>query len=332
MTRLTGALAFLLLCLETSAGSAQAVMRGRVVDESSLKPIPGAIVTALDGSGNPVASAFADPTGSFALSPLSLGAYLLTVDMIGRRSVSTEVALVQSDFFVLRMPSDPIRLAGINVSVPKRCSTAGGGDGEIALVWGEVQKALRAASLTRNQALYQFRVRGRDLERDRVTGALLEEDSEEREVTAYDPFESLPPEELAARGYIVEENGETWIYGPSLEVLLSRSFQDTHCFSLRRRRNQIGLSFEPVPGGQLSDIEGVLWLAEATGELRTLEFSYVRLPLGFIRGQYEGSARFRRLDAGSWAIDEWSLSAPNMDNMMRLRVRTGEILEVTKAP
>ena len=33
------------------------------------------------------------------------------------------------------------------------------------MVWGEVQKALRAASLTRRQALYRFRVRARELRR-----------------------------------------------------------------------------------------------------------------------------------------------------------------------
>ena len=120
--------------------------------------------------------------------------------------------------------------------------------------------------------------------------------------------------------------------GPSIEVLLSRAFQDAHCFALRRdrRRERIGLTFEPLPGGRLSDIEGVLWLAEATGELRTLEFSYVRLPSSVPRGRYEGSAGFRRLEDGAWIIDQWRLSALDMHDPMRIRERTGQLLDVRR--
>jgi hypothetical protein len=123
-----------------------------------------------------------------------------------------------------------------------------------------------------------------------------------------------------------------WIYGPSIEVLLSRAFQDAHCFALRRdrRRRLVGLSFEPIPGGQLADIEGVLWLAEATGELRRLEFSYVRMPSSLMSGDYEGFASFRRLDAGAWTIDEWRLSGPDTQDRMRIRERSGQLVEVRR--
>jgi hypothetical protein len=299
-----------------------------------VSPVPGAIATVVAESGENLASAFADATGTFSLPALPSGSYLLTAEIVGRRSRSVRVTLTRSDFFVLALPPDPIELAGIDVSVGRRCSKTDTPVEGITAVWNEVQKALRAAALTRTLALFEFRVRARERQRDLRTGTLYDDGTEERVVTGYDPFDSRAPEDLAARGYVVEENGDWWFYGPSVEVLLSRAFQDAHCFALRRDRDRrlIGLAFEPLPGRDRPDIEGVLWLTEETAQLQTLEFSYTRLPPGFIRGQYEGSATFRRLEGGAWAIDRWRLSAPDLSDRMRIRERTGELLEARRLP
>jgi hypothetical protein len=328
------ALALFLLVVSPLSVVAQGVVRGRVIEEATSAPIPGALISAADESGNRVTTAFADPLGGFTLRPLPLGSYLVTAEMIGRRSVTVELVLGPAARpIVLQMPADPIRLSAIDISVERRCASSGGGAG-IALVWGEVQKALRAASATREQALYRFRVAVPERQLNSRNRRVLEEVTEERVVTGYDPFSSLAPEELAERGYIVDEGGEPWIFGPSTEVLLARSFEDTHCFALRRDRDKglIGLAFEPIPRRSVADIQGVLWLEESSGELRTLEFSYLNLPRDFVRGRYEGFASFRRLDVGSWTIDAWRLSSPDISRLNRLQERAGEVLEATRIP
>jgi hypothetical protein len=195
-----------------------------------------------------------------------------------------------------------------------------------------VQKALRAASLTATEALYRFRVAVYRRVRDGRDEEILEEEVEEQVITGYDPFSSLPPEEIHEHGYVGDRDGERAIYGPSTAVLLSRSFEGDHCFGLRRdpERRLIGLTFEPAGGRRVPEIEGVLWLDEASAELRTLEFTFVRLPRFFGRGDYRGLATFRRLDAGSWTIDRWWLRTPPLGR--RFVEEAGEILEVVRLP
>jgi hypothetical protein len=125
-----------------------------------------------------------------------------------------------------------------------------------------------------------------------------------------------------------EEGGETLIYGPNTDVLLSREFQNTHCLGLRRERTrpeQIGLTFAPVEGRTLPDIEGVLWLDAASAELRTLEFEYRNMPSRLIRGDYVGSADFIRLAEGTWIIRRWRLASPRLEE-------GAEVLRIERVP
>jgi hypothetical protein len=288
-------------------------------------------VSLLDGSGAELASTFSESDGGFVL-PRTASARRLSVDLVGRRGLITEIPPAGDQDLVIELAFDPIRLAELNVSVPSRCVGRATPQGEVAVVWGEVQKALRAVSLTRTQGLYRFEIRARDRTVDAPRGIVMDDATEERTVTGVDPFTSLAPTELAARGYVIEEKGETWIYGPSIDDLLSRPFQETHCFSLRRdaKGKLVGLAFEPMPDRAVADIRGVLWLAETDGDLRTLEFGYVHLPRDLTQGRYEGSATFRRLDGGAWAIDRWQMSGPDPDDRTRTHVRTGEIVRIAR--
>src|SRR5690606_3799401 len=139
------------------------------------------------------------------------------------------------------------------------------------------------------------------------------ESVEEQTWVSSDPFTSLPPEEIERAGYVREEGGETNIYGPNTDLLLSDAFQRTHCFALTEdegRPGEIGLTFEPVEGRELPDIEGVLWVDAATAQLRTLEFEYRNLPGTLVEGDYTGRADFQRLGSGHWIIREWRLTSP----------------------
>jgi hypothetical protein len=164
---------------------------------------------------------------------------------------------------------------------------------------------------------------------ERNDDRIVEESVQEIDVTGYDPFSSLHPDYVHEIGYVAERDGESWVYGPSTAVLLSPSFESDHCFELRRDddRGFIGLRFEPIDGRRVPEIEGEIWLDARTAELRALEFRFVRLPRGFRRGEYRGLATFRRLDAGSWTIDQWWLRTPPVAG--RFIEESGEIAEVT---
>jgi peptidyl-prolyl cis-trans isomerase A (cyclophilin A) len=305
-------------------------VRGRVVDEGGIQPVAGAVVLLLQPDGLRAHGAIADAGGNFSVRAPEPGPYRLRAEMIGRQSV--EVAIVAGDtatFHTIALPVAPIELAGLDVGAARRCSVRGEAARATHVVWEEVQKALRAESITREQALYRFATaryeralerRGDDIRRERASYAMR---------VQADAFETLPPDVLARDGYVRDEGGQVFVYGPTTESLLSEGFQETHCFALRRdgaRKGQIGLVFEPVRGRRVADIEGVLWLDEASAELRALEFRYRNVPRSLVRGDYTGAASFRRLPAGGWIIDEWSIRSPGEGEILEV---VGRVLEAT---
>jgi hypothetical protein len=109
------------LALPASA-SAQEVIRGRVVDDSDLTPILGAVVSLIDVDGERLRSVFVGDDGTFVLRMPDARAVALRAEMIGRRSV--DLLLDPSSrqaSLTLRLPAEPIQLEGIDVSVGKRC-------------------------------------------------------------------------------------------------------------------------------------------------------------------------------------------------------------------
>jgi hypothetical protein len=264
--------------------------------------------------------------GAFVISNAPAGRYRLRVEMIGRRSVESEAFDVTAGedppARTLQMPVQPITLEGIDVSTAQRCSSRRDAARDTYLVWEEAEKALRATALTSEQPLYRFRIGLVHRELDPRRGSVVSETAEEREWVTSDPFNSLPPAEIERSGYVRLERGETMIYGPNTDLLLSNEFQRTHCFALRRDRDRpgvIGLTFEPVAGRELPEIEGVLWIDVASAELRTLEFSYRNLPRTLIRGEYTGFAEFRRLEEGTWIIRGWRLRSPTLEEAAEVR-------------
>src|SRR5690606_25355373 len=60
----------------------------------------------------------------------------------------------------------------------------------------------------------------------------------------------------------------------------------------------------------LPDIGGVLWLDEASAELRELEYRYHHMPRALARGEYSGFAAFHRVPGGGWIILRWHIRSP----------------------
>jgi len=307
MTVLLGALA--------RPAAAQTV-RGRVIDAAGSGPVIGAVVILYDSAGTRLRGGLTGPDGLFALRTPGPGTYRLRAEMIGRRSVEAGRLAITGEppFQTLELPFEPIRLSTLDVSAARRCSVKD----EIArathVVWEEAQKALRGEWVTREQQLYRFVITKTRRRLDRNANQVLEEGSQLISAINNNPFSSLSPETLARDGYVlVDERGMHWVYGPNTDVLLSASFVATHCLALRRTGDhpgQIGLAFEPAPGRRLPDIEGTLWLDEATAELRTLEFSYRNIPRQMRAGRYSGFAEFQRLPGGAWIIRRWWLRSP----------------------
>jgi hypothetical protein len=325
----------LLLCAEPLGAQ---VIQGRVVDAETGRAIAGALLLLSDGEGHPLQSVLSSETGAFQLEMPRSGAYLLRAEMIGRQSVEIGPfpAASAGASHRLELPSLPILLTGLEVTGAERCS----GDLESArsvyAVWVEIEKALRATRATLASTRHRFRVAEYERKRRKGSMEIVEESATETTVTGgRKPFSSLAPARLERDGYFQDENGVLWIYGPSTELLLSREFRATHCFRLRRdddRPEAIGLEFRPVDGRDVSDIRGVLWVDAASAELRTLEFEFEDVPRELMRGDYVGEAEFRRLNAGGWIISRWWLRSPDPENLLQIRERAGEVLDVDRAP
>jgi len=102
---------------------------------------------------------------------------------------------------------------------------------------------------------------------------------------------------------------------PDEAVLLSDGFAATHCFRSVRHRNrpgQIGVAFEPAPKRKRSDIQGVLWLDEASSELREIRFQFVNAGI-LSRFEPGGFTRFHRMPSGAWIVSEWQLRMPQLE-------------------
>lgn len=304
----------------TAPLAAQQPVRGRVVDAGLASPVPGALVTLLDPGGARVTSVLTSGSGAFVIADVAPGRYRLRAEMIGRRTVESDPFDVLGGSELpprtLELPAEPISLEGLDVSTAERCEV--GRDVAVATyqVWQEAEKALRTAQLTAQETLYRFVVRTYHRELDRSSGDVVRESTDEKVWLSSDPFSSLPPAEIERGGYVRNEGGEPIIYGPNTDLLLSAEFQRTHCFGLREERERpglIGLTFEPIEGRELPDIEGVLWVDARTAELRTLEFRYRNMPRTLIEGDYTGLAAFERLDGGHWVIRRWRLRSPVLE-------------------
>ncbi|MDE2783796.1 MAG: carboxypeptidase regulatory-like domain-containing protein, partial [Gemmatimonadota bacterium] len=103
---------------------------------------------------------------------------------------------------------------------------------------------------------------------------------------------------------------------PDADVLLSDHFLDTHCFRLgaadEDRPGMIGLEFEPVPGRNLPEIAGTLWVHPETAHLERLDYRYrnLNLPDALVGADPGGTVQFQGLPNGTWIVDSWRIRMP----------------------
>ena len=299
------------------------VVHGRVVEAGAS--LAGAQVLLLDTDARRIASTLTGPGGRFEFQLDRVrGRYSIVAEMIGRQSTTIGPFAVPTGTaeHVITLNPQPIRLESLRAEPARRCRPRPLPGRETHTAWEEARKALLAEELTRRNLHYQYNIRSFVRELDEFGVGIVREESRYRRSYAGVPFRARSAEWLNEHGWIERDAQGSILYGPTAELLLSEAFLDLYCFHLVRsatRPGQIGLAFQPMPGRTLPDIAGVLWLDEATAELRVLEFRYVRLPADFPAGHRHGHVTYSRLPTGAWFIEEWAIRSP------RIAIHTGKL-------
>lgn len=288
-----------------AAQGAPTTVRVRLENEVG-RAVAGALVALLDGSGKTVVEGLSSVRGERTLTAPA-GTYRVRVRRIGYTPyLSAPVTLPHAGDLVLVVQSKPVLLDRVMVTAKSGCKRLGPDVEGVVTVWEEVEKALRASQLTAEDLKGLGRAR-RYQEHVTSEGWVLDVDIDEFPLTTHRPFGAIDPDTLASLGYVRGDGVGGWdYYGPDETVLLSSGFRNGHCFRLRRdakRPGTLGIAFEPAGRG-FPDIAGVLWLDEATSELRELEFSFVRTG-DFSPFDGKGVTRFLRTASGAWMVGEW---------------------------
>lgn len=305
---------FLVAAVPNAAGGQ--VIQGRLLEAASETGISGAMASLADRSGQRIDQALTGTGGLFRLRAPAAGEYRIRADRIGYAPTFSEYFdLASADTITIELVAriEPVSLIGIEAEGKRRCRVRPEEGLAVARAWEEARKALAAAAWTEDRGLYRYEMlvirrrldgRGRRVEReDRIRAQAL----------APAPFASRPADSLLAHGFarFTEAGSEFW--GPDAEVLLSDLFLDTHCFRLAGRQDEsgepVGLEFEPVPGREVAEISGTMWLDPVSARLARLDFRYVNLDVHprLMEAAPGGGAEFRTLPNGTWIVPSWHL-------------------------
>ncbi len=319
MRRLRGAILVLAAALAHPCAVAAQTVVGTVVEEGSARVVVGALVRLVtpDGQNGPLYLTASD--GSYRLTAPSSGLYHVLVERIGfasSRLGPIEIPASGTLRFDISLTTAPVRLEGLEVGTAERaCQLDLQAAAATQLVWDEARKALAAATWTERQNALQFRLRTRLQELAPRGLSVVEETHSTRTVWSANSVRSLPPEDLVRDGYVrARADGEIDYFAPDAEVLLSDEFLDTHCLHLspapRSEAHLVGLSFEPVPDRDTTDVAGTLWLDGSSGRLDRLEFHYTGLSIEVGDEFAQGEVHFEELSDGHWIVSDWFIRAP----------------------
>jgi hypothetical protein len=303
----------LVLALVVQGGTAAAqAVGGRVVSDAGTA-VPGAVVTALDSAGVPILAALADDSGRFALRLPSAGRFQLQVLRVGYAPTLDNPLRLEPGATAKRT----IIASAARTELPDEQREASpacydpAGSSSLEVVWGHVRTALLSTRLTRLTRGYTMDVevmaRREFADRRRPT-------INDRTVLVGTPLRALtsvPPEELASTGYLSRTPTGDRFQAPHEDVLLSDSFEATHCLRLLpwdATAATLRIGFEPIEGRQVPDVRGIITLDRATLELRRVEFTYTGLTRAGTAGDAGGEITFRRLPDASWITGSWLLT------------------------
>jgi hypothetical protein len=321
---------FLVICAGAAVSPLDAqVIRGTVFDRANGEPVQTAFVVLLDEHGARAGAVLTGDDGRFIHRVPATGRYRVRVERIGFRSETSDpIEVGESEVVPVRLgiSSQPIPLGEISAEGERRCRISREEGHLISDLWDEVRKVLQLAVWIDTQSGLNVQARNHERVLDFVTGAVLEERVQRWGGFSRAPYFALSGEKLAEDGYVIEEpDGSHRYFGLSPETILSRPFEDTHCFRAQRPsrgqdRAEIGLAFEPAPGHRPPDVKGVLWIERATGKLRRVEYTYTRHlhPIQLPAHRFGGRMEFRELDNGAWIVDDWWIRMPQFERIVNL--------------
>lgn len=310
-----------LLCLSLLIAaphlSAQTI-RGTLVEQGTGEPVDGGIVILLDTAGAQRGGTLSDSHGRFVLQAPAPGRYRLRAERIGYATTTSpffKLGAGETREYRLVASTEAIVLEGVVARGERRCTIRPEQGLLAARLWDEARKALRATALTQEQHLAQFEIFQYERKLDTALH-IIEERGERSSGWSESPFLSIPPERLAEHGFAeFIPDSSTW-YAPDARALLSDPFLNTHCFHTEpggdEREGMIGLAFRPIPGRDVPDIQGVLWLDRGSAELRFLEYRYVNANLDISMDRVGGRVEFRRLPSGAWIVQRWWIRMPRI--------------------
>jgi hypothetical protein len=312
-------------------------VRGRALERGSETPISGAYLTLEDTAGSRADATLSGEDGAFRLAASAAGRYRVVVQRIGFETWTSEPFVLEAGETLsrgLEVPVRPVELSGIVATGERRCRTAPRDAEQVARLWSEARKALEAARWTDERGRLRFRLRSwhRQLSTE---GTVRRQVTDTTSGPGVDPFVSLPAEELAEEGYVRVDEGFRDYYGPDARALLSRAFQETHCFWIEETeeepasRGWVGLGFRPVTGREVPDIRGVMWLDRASAALQRVDFRYVNADLPDGAAETGGQVEFRLLANGAYIVRRWHIRMPKIArSVQRFRPVPGEPPEI----
>ena len=310
---------FLLTVLAASVADAQSIAELRLRLQTAPDiPVSGALVALLDSRDSVIAEGLTSENGTRLLRAPA-GRYRVRARRIGFLPfVSSELSIPRDGELLLPIESPRVVLERVVVNSKSQCKRNDPNARTLALVWDEIEKALRASQLTNED------LAGEGLAQIfhnvlAVDGTIISADTTFLRILGRRPFAAISAESLAVSGYVVGNERIGWAYyGPDETVLLSESFAESHCFRLVREKEhpgQIGVAFEPEAKHRMADISGVLWVDEGTSELREIAFQFANAGV-LSRFDAGGFTHFTRMDSGAWIVDDWRLRAPRLELRM----------------
>ena len=295
--------------------------QGTVRDSMSGVAVPGAVVSALDSTGAIAERVVSGGDGRFRIT-LPVGSATLRVIRIGFRPRDVrlpDAAAARDHPIDIRLSSLPALLSRVHVSDQAICPGADDRSGALAL-WEQARAGLLAAVVLRQTKPGQMDVLDYVTDEDPGSRLVLRQSIGRVNGSTGRPFVAVNEARgFAEHGYMTRDSSGLTFNAPDADVLLDQEFARTHCFRAVRddaaHPAQVGLAFEPAPGGRpdgFVDVRGTLWLDSDHPALRTLDFAYTGLDRAYVDAGTGGALGFRNMPNGMVYIDRWNMLLPAM--------------------
>jgi len=319
MNRILLAAVLMVVALLSAAVRVDAqTLRGQVVEDGTDTAIAGALVLLISPEGEEEASAVSGGTGAYVIRAPAPGEWSLRVERIGFASSTAgpfRLAAGADRTVPLMVSSVPVALPAITVEGEKSgtCRLDPNEGETVWRLWDEARKALQVSEIVQGQIVFETEVMERLV--DPFDTTIGGEHTDFVTTAGRRPFRVPSPEDLQQRGFVRDSaEGRLAFYGPDATVLLSDTFQESHCFhAVRGADGLVGLAFEPAQAPLKADIRGTLWLDGATSELRTIDFEYAGLrqrgDLG-IGPEAAGLVVYDQIENGGWIVRQWRIRIP----------------------